>query len=110
MGSPLLLGRLCAAGRMEIEVKPTGHSLPLTKTPGALKIIIGSTSFGAAVGLGVGALLGDNAAAGAFSGTLLGLLTGSVAAAISQGSHQVEIDVDVHGRILFRFNPVKARD
>ena len=82
---------------------------PLTKNPGALKIIIGSTSFGAAAGLGAGTLLGDNAAAaGAFSGTLLGLLTGSVAAAISQGSHQVEIEVDVHGRILFRFNPVRA--
>jgi len=72
MGSALLLGRLCAAGRMEIEFKPTGHGLP------------------------------DH------SGMLLGLLTGSVAAAISQGSHQVEIEVDVHGRILFRFNPVKA--
>ena len=82
---------------------------PLTKTPGALKIIIGSTSFGAVAGLGAGTLLGDNAAvAGAFAGTLLGLLTGSVAAAISQGSHQVEIEVDVHGRILFRFNPVRA--
>jgi hypothetical protein len=80
----------------------------LTKTPGALKIIIGATSFGAAAGLGVGTLLSDNAAAGAFAGTLLGLLTGSVAAAISQGSHQVEIEVDVHGRILFRFHPVKA--
>jgi hypothetical protein len=85
----------------------------LTMTSRALRIacfiIIGTTSLGAAAGLCIGALLGgDSAIPGALAGTLLGLLTGTVAAAVSQGSHQVEIEVDIYGRLVFRFNPVKA--
>ncbi len=75
----------------------------------ACLIIIGTTIFGAASGLVVGTLFGDDIAApGAFAGTLLGLLTGVVSQSMSQGTHQVEIEVDVYGRLIFRFNPVRT--
>jgi hypothetical protein len=67
-----------------------------------------ATVAGASLGLGVVALFGGVFIVGSGVGAVLGLITGAVTTTLSSGSHRIEIVVDVHGKLIIRFNPVSA--
>jgi hypothetical protein len=68
------------------------------------------TTAGASMGLGVVVLFGGTIPiVGSAVGAMLGLITGAVSTSIGSGTHRVEIVLDIHGKIIIRFNPVTSK-
>lgn len=65
------------------------------------------TTAGASLGLCVVAQFGGTPAiVGSGVGAMLGLVTGAVSTSIGSGTHNVEIVLDIRGRLIIRFNPL----